>query len=194
MSAYWTQHTAFVCAHRMWLDNYTPATIIDIGVGGGWPERAIWLWLYPTTKIIGADPRGRRSYDTGKIRFFKGLISDKDNDAVSFCWSCRSTKCSREHDSYKRLENRVLTLDALTGNAPPPYFLWVDVEGGEMEVLRGGENTLLKTRWINMEACNYGALSNHVNDIQRWMQQHGYSLVLKHQNTYDQLYRKQDNL
>jgi FkbM family methyltransferase len=192
MSHYWTQNTAVVSAYRMWRDKYTPATIVDVGLGAGWPELYIWLWLYPDAKIVGADPRGRRHRGLKNVQYFRGLIvGDETVKESSFCWKCRSAKCylQEEHKPHAIIENHVMTLDQLVADSPPPYFLWVDVEGSELEVLRGGEKMLSQTRWINIEVRDWGPTAN-ATDIPRWMAEHGYDLALQHQNTVDCLYRK----
>ena len=187
MSTRWTRQNATVCAQQMKLDGYEPGTILNIGLGS-MPEMSVWLKRYPAVKIVGADLRCRQRGQPPNVTFTKTLVGNGSN--VSFCRLCHSCKCTKQNHAATRLVMPTITVDKLAADSPPPYFLWIDVEGAELDVLRSATKTLEQTRWINVEVQNYGDMKNHPKNIHDWMVEHEYVLVLKQARTTDRLYRK----
>jgi FkbM family methyltransferase len=177
----------------MWFAGYTPKTILNIGLGTA-PEVPVWQWLYPNAQIIGADIRLGKSGSIGNVHVFKTLIGDGTKEEVEYCWKCHSTKCPKPEHKIPRLSTLVpmMTVDELVKirTVEPPYFLWIDVDGSELEVLRGATNTLQLTDWVNIEVVNYGTVQNNAADVHEWMLANDYELILCHSKTQDRLYHR----
>lgn len=189
MSRRWTRQNATVCVQQMELDKYRPATILNIGLGS-MPEMGIWIQHYPDAKIVGADPRTRQRPLTANTRFVKALVGDGTRDTTPYCLACHSCKCPRQEHLVHTIMFKTISVDELAVGSPAPYFLWIDVEGAELDVLNGATKTLEQTRWINVEVQNYGGMNRHAENIHEWLLAHGYVLVLKQPRTTDRLYRK----
>ena len=138
MSRIGTQKTAMMCVYHMWLEDYQPATIINAGTGGC-PEKAIWDWMYPDAKKIAIDPRRNRGEWDKKVH---GLLGATDGKGT-FCRHCKRTTCRTPdvvEDHIKKghvVEKDQVTIDTLVQGFPPPYFIWMDIDGSELEALKG---------------------------------------------------------
>lgn len=188
MARYWTKLTAMNCGFYMHLNGYVPEAIICVGLGS-WPELTIWQWLYPNAKIIGVDPKKRCNTSIGNLQIVKAIAGSRVGDTMLYCRQCRSSQCvSPEKHGQLMTKLHAVTVDSITNGIPGPYFLWIDVEGAELDVLRGAIDTLKQTAWVNVEAQNWGLLKTHAEDVDQWMVQNGYQLKLQHQNVPDRLY------
>ncbi len=82
----------------------------------------------------------------------------------------RSPAISDERGAPEQIEVRVSTLDRELAGGPGPDVLKVDVEGGELDVLRGGRGTLARARplivfeHVAEAAALYGASSGELWD------------------------------
>jgi FkbM family methyltransferase len=82
----------------------------------------------------------------------------------------RSPEISDERGAPEQIEVRVSTLDRELAAGPGPDVLKIDVEGGELDVLRGGRETLARSRplivfeHVAAAAALYGAASGELWD------------------------------
>lgn len=190
MSAYWTKHTAAVCAFNMHVAGYQPKAIFNAGVGS-WPEFDIWRWLYPDIVLLGIDPVRRylgieRCMPNAKM--VNALLGSRVGNKARYCLACRSAKCSSTAHDQHSVQLETKTLDSLSDGIPGPYFVWIDVEGSEIDVLDGAEKTLKQAAWVNIEVQNYGKMDDHAAKIRQWMTDHRFRPKFQHRRAYDVLY------
>ena len=180
-----TQHAAMISGLLMWREGFYPRTIINVGLSSC-PEVLIWRWLFPKAKVVGIEPRGRRHYVD---RYVKAVAGDGSASKATFCLQCRSSHCHHpaEHTATRHVTQPVVTIDAVASKEQPPFFIWMDIEGGEFEALNGSQEALRHSPWINIEVCDW--LPGHAEKVDHWLTEHGYAVQWRHLNSADVLYR-----
>jgi hypothetical protein len=169
------QTPTFVAAHIA-IDAFesagvTPATILNIGLGKCF-EECIWRVRLPECRRIGVDVR-TRSW-TGEC--VHALVGAHDGEPAAFCRQCRSLACENS-DHTKRVPVRTTTIDriALEKLAVGPFLLWMDIEGGELDALRGAENVLRDTPVISLEMAEVAGMNTRRQQIHEFLAQRGYT-------------------
>jgi FkbM family methyltransferase len=146
-------------------------SVIDVGCADG----SFFLYhhslgLFPTAAILNIDanatyePSLRAIQDVMGGHYFIGAITDRAGEidmtnAVHPYWN----SLRPENDLYWKRINRLggtkskvptLTLDALVARLQlkPPYLLKLDVQGSEVQVLRGARGVLEQTQVVICEA------------------------------------------
>jgi FkbM family methyltransferase len=180
-----------------------PATVFDIGVGEGTP----WLYgAFPRAKLVLVEPQQafrphlerlceRLGADLHPIAVgaegSSGNLFIPDLGATSASlrpWtdSTRELTMRRGNTSHGRSELvTVRTLDAINVY-PPPYMLKIDVEGSELDVLKGASRTLAETQLIVTEASILARFDHDakLHDIAQFLLDHDlvlFDLVELHQ-------------
>lgn len=171
---------ATVSAFFMRRCGYAPKSIINVGVGSC-PELEIWNWLFPGISILGIDPRRRQRQWTHP---YIQAAASESSGLINFCWTCRSTNCTK----HKLEELKSVAIDDVAKNLPKPYFIWMDIEGGEMLALKGARNTLRMTEFINIEVQD--AIPGYGQLLHDYLLSIKYRLHWEHINSPDRLYRK----
>jgi len=136
---------------------YIPATIINAGVGPS-PEIHVWRWLFGDSKIIGIDPKSWTRDLRNRLPkndYIQALLGSEEGVFRSYCPECQAIEClrprrSQGHQSIRQ-EIKQTTIDVIAKEFPPPYFIWMDIDGGELDALNGALETLKHTRFINIE-------------------------------------------
>lgn len=126
-------------------------TIINVGVGSC-PEARIWEQLHQErgVKIIGVDARGR--HNRWPYEYIHAAVGDGTKDFLEYCCGCRSCNCLEGEAHANRIARvKSITIDDISANYPAPYFLWMDIEGGEREALLGAKKTLENTKFLCLE-------------------------------------------
>lgn len=144
---------------------FDPAALIDVGVDTGTPEL---YRLFPRVPIIMVDPlestaeiasrlSERRPIhhfaccagaETGEITFYRGL----QNPSMSGV-ERRSHLTREKFGDFEEASVEIRTLDSIIEETEllGPFFLKIDVEGAEHEVLRGSSSTLAQTCGVLVE-------------------------------------------
>jgi len=177
-----------VCAHAASV-GIAPRTVVDVGVAAGTPElyaafpgAALVLvepmreWEAALRGVVAARPGG------GEVVIAAaGPAAGERELHVHRVPACSSLVGSRVGDDAG-LERRtvpVVRLDDVVDPArfPGPHVVKVDVEGGELDVLRGAVAVLEQTEMVLLEtslfALNAGA--PQLADVVCWMRDHGWA-------------------
>jgi len=171
-----------VAMHCLWMmhryGRFVMGSIINVGVGSA-PEMAIWRWIHPSVPILGIDIRPMRSDHRDKMKYIQAVAYEKTT-IVYFCSKCRSLQC-REQIKHKELglwkEVKAVAIDDLTKDlfCKPPYFMWMDIDGGEVLALKGAKKTLESTGWICVELTDW--VTGHIGNVTRLLKRNGFVLV-----------------
>jgi FkbM family methyltransferase len=160
-----------------------PRTVFDIGVGSGTP----WLYeAFPAAKLVLVEPQsGFRADIAGwqaklnadyhpvalgaQASLAEMFVPDLAATSASLkMWSAETAGLieQRGQASSGRVEAiRVQTLDDIN-EYEPPFLLKIDVEGSELDVLRGGQRTLAATHLVLLEASIMPRFQNEPNFLE----------------------------
>lgn len=170
---------------------FTPATIINCGVGSC-PEQIVWRRQMPDAHLVGIDSRANRRKLFRGQEYIKACLGAVNGAAAEYCSAVRSLKC---HVGWPGCNGRhfavkIATLDALAADRrwEPPYFIWMDIEGSEMDALLGAMVALAATGWINVECRNYEWDSGYADRLHNLVEHCGFALVPTEAFTEDRLY------
>ncbi len=181
-----------------------PKTLLNIGVGPiPHNEAEVFNKRWPKMRIIGLEPhvhvfKQRHKNYPGKlyqwalwsipclktltvVRQSKGKSSMLEPDERWIGkWSYKSEKvCSQEIVVCVTMDQ----LDEALG-FPKDIFLWMDIEGAELEALKGGRRLLEsgRVKWINLEVSvqprRIGEPSE--DDLSDFLGQYGFSVCLRY--------------
>ena len=182
----------------------TPQTLFNIGVGPK-PhcECRDFKKLWPNMRVVGLEPN---------IDTFSERLDDYPGEL--YPWAIWSTPCVKTLKSVIRFPGRSSLLDPHSewdgkpnfevGNTckeilvscitldqldealgyPKDVFLWMDIEGSELEALSGGCSLLASGRikWIDMEVSHKTRRINEPdeNSIEKFLGTYGFHLECKH--------------
>ena len=132
-------------------------TLVDVGVGdNGTP----WLWKrFSGAKLLLVDPLRECRPDPmpPNASFVEAALGAEERNAtiniaprVSQSSLLERTALTHKGAPVEKREVRMRRLDDVV-EGEPPFGLKIDTEGYELEVLKGGEDTLAMTRFLIME-------------------------------------------
>ena len=177
-----------------------PHTILDVGAHAGWflhcwldwcPEATVHAFepfpesYHHAQNLYGHDPRVTIhpmgiGAEQGSLPFHVLAESSVSN---SFLPPDRETwdRVSYHSGDVRTIEVPVTTLDAFCSREQigPIYLVKIDVQGFEMQVLRGGEATLGRVDHILVESGIQRLYANapRVNDVFEYLTAHGFHLM-----------------
>lgn len=140
--------------------------------------------LCPKAKIIAVEPHplSRRLLNlnlrlnkmTGVLSLPFALSSASCNHAKLYTepWRGESTIKSERARSRDYLEVSTLTLDKLTKGLAKVGLIKIDVEGAELDVLKGGKKTLAKTRELVIASYHY---PTEADEVEGFLRKHGFN-------------------
>ncbi len=169
----------------MRLNNYTPATIVSVGVGLA-REVDVYQWLLPDAKLVGIDPRKNRWWPKDQT-YVKAAAVANPGDKVEYCCRCRSVRCEKMAEHNWISTPPTVTVDDACKGTTGPYFFWLDCEGAESQALLGAQKTLKETKWINCEVKDeFGS------EVVATLNRFGFSERYRHQDSEDRLFASSD--
>lgn len=174
-----------MCCYSMFHRGFAPATIINVGVGSC-PEEAIWEWMLPNVPRVGIDARLNRRW---KAEYVKAIVSDHEGQAI-YCGACRSASCQTPEKHGRMHLCPTVTIDSVAAGRPKPFFIWMDIEGGELAALRGAEHTLPYTGFLNVELQDdHCAGDGHSKAVHEFLEARGFRLYHRHEHSCNVLYQ-----
>jgi FkbM family methyltransferase len=177
--------------HRLVQSGVRPRTVFDIGVGNGTP----WLYAaFPQAHFVLIEPQKefepvlREICQRIDAEYHLVGVGSKEQRLPIYRLLSSPTGSSflppnadteqRWGASEKSGELHVVPLDTYSGQ-PGPFFVKIDTEGFELEVLRGAAKVLEQTEVVLMEV----AISKRQEDepdlieIGMFMKEHGFRLI-----------------
>ncbi len=172
-----------------------PTTILDVGVGiakAGDEEHLVFRKAFPGAKMIGLEPCMPR---------FQKLVGGFDGLLLPYAaWNentrletFRREEASEFRDSASCFRNfnpghavsewvEARTLDWIDRHVGfmTDVLLWMDIEGAELNALKGGEELLERVHWINLEVRPKPKLGASEAELVAHLYQRGFALVAKH--------------
>jgi FkbM family methyltransferase len=137
---------------------FTPAAILDIGAfEGSWTKMAMAIW--PTAKFalieanaVKADAL-RRDPELNNAVVVESLLGSTDGTEVTFYIMESGSSVFEERSDVERrpVNLKQRTLDSVTKELAPADFIKIDVQGYELEVLKGGKETLENAQAVLIE-------------------------------------------
>jgi FkbM family methyltransferase len=140
----------------------TPNVIFDIGAAQGkWAERASKIW--PNARIVGFEPNESRLPDLEATMeripnfSYQRCLLGATTAEIEYVDSSDQTSLYDRAATGPRVTAPMLTLDSLlTRNViPPPNFIKLDVQGYELEILKGGQLALTAAQALLLEVSVY---------------------------------------
>ena len=161
---------------------FNPSTVIDVGANVGewtrmckrlWP-RASFLMIEPLPQCEG--PLGRLVAEFHDVRYQRALLGASGRSAVPFhCCDTASSVLEEYEAEHPTIDVPMTTLDDCSAGA---QLLKLDVQGYELEILKGGPRALSSAEVVILEG---NLLDLHigvplVHEVLRFMAE--YSFVL----------------
>ena len=181
---------------------FRPATSIDVGVATGTFEL---YTTFPTSRHLLVEPLEEyRPHLDEIVRSYPGAsyelaaASEQSGEIVIHVHPDlfgSSTYLERDDPDVNGIPRVVPTvsLDELCSERelPGPYLLKIDVQGAELDVLRGAKQVLERSEYVVLEAVLYHYFENgpRMADLLRFMEERGFALY----DVIDPLYRPLDN-
>ena len=171
---------------------YYPSNVIDVGAyNGDWTR--MFKEVFPASKILMIEAQANKTYILDDVCIdFQGdvfseiaLLGADHRKEVEFIQMKTGSSVFEENSSIKRNRKKIpqITLDSLIDQRykkfHPIDFLKLDVQGYEIEVLKGAMNLLKHTEFVLMEASlipiNQG--SPLIYEVMSFMENHGFRLL-----------------
>jgi FkbM family methyltransferase len=159
---------------------FLPANVIDVGAFlGEWTEQVRTIW--PQAKYLMVEPQPNkqerlRAMCNDSVALESVVLGSIQSDAVQFHMDDFGSSSVLEHVIAKNLPTETLrmnTLDSIVAKRKlaGPILLKADVQGYELEVLRGASETLKNVEVILLEVSllPYNVGSPLFSDVVRFM-------------------------
>ncbi len=191
---------AMTLEHEAALSGLTPASVLDVGANKG-QFTLLARSLFPAAPVTAFEPlpapaaRFRRLFaGDPAVALVEAAVGPSDRRTAMHV-SAREDSSSllpigaRQVEVFPstaeagRTEVRVAPLEALLPDPPPaPCLLKLDVQGFELEALRGCESRLAAVGWVYVE-CSYVELYEGqalAGEVEAWLAARGFELVGRH--------------
>ena len=147
---------------RLYENGYRPASVIDVGAyEGNWTRLA--RRVFPDAEYLLVEPQPskaplleRLASEIPAARFESALLAAEEDQEVTFYEMETGSSMLPERSNVPRRERRLTTktLDSVAGcGLPAPTFLKIDAQGAEVEILKGGHDTLQGCDMIQLEVA-----------------------------------------
>ena len=169
---------------------FSPATVIDVGAASGTFSNQCHQ-VFPKATYLLIEPL--QEFLSPLKRLLKTIPQAHCEHAAASSYE-GSMRLNVHHDLvgsslYNEVEEgtdingtprevRMVTIDGMVARrqARPPYLIKIDVQGAELDVLRGAENTLKHTEYILLEVSLFQFFKNgpSFSDVVAYMKDKGF--------------------
>jgi FkbM family methyltransferase len=168
---------------------FVPGGIMDIGAYEGQWTRTI-RGIFPEPPILMIEARieqkstlERVCSDQFNVNYVIALLGHEAHEAVPFYVSGTGSSIFPERSDVKKVVRRVpmLTIDKISSETErlrEPFFLKLDVQGAELDCLRGGDVTLGKAEIVQLEVAllNYNEAAPQAAEVIAFMDSKGFAI------------------
>lgn len=178
-------HLERITYQRLRARGFIPGTIIDIGAHTGEWTKTIKT-IFPETPVLMIEARQEAETDLAQVSgcykdvsYKMALLGASNRECVPFhvqgTGSSIYPERSDEPSSLRVIE--MTTLDNVVGNMRPPFLQKLDVQGAELDVLRGASRTLQNTEIIQLEVplLSYNDGAPELGQIIIFMNERGFA-------------------
>lgn len=151
--------------------NFNPTTILDVGANNGWfSDMCKQIWPSSNITLIEANPCFEPILDGKQYDFTICLLGNENKPDVPF-YILKEEPGSTASSIYKEI-SEYFSGDKYTTISLPMYrlddvtiypfdFIKMDTQGSELDIIKGGINTVKKCKYLLIEVslvpCNEGA-------------------------------------
>lgn len=155
-------HLGSVAYRRLYQSGFRPGAIIDIGAYQGEWTREV-ASIFPKTPALMIEARSEESphldrtvAELSDVSYAIAMLGSHQSDAVKFVVSATGSSLFEERSDAPRTYRDIpmRRLDDVIADNPKlkaPFFLKLDVQGAELEVLRGGVAALENSEIVQLE-------------------------------------------
>lgn len=170
---------------RLLARGWGPKAIVDVGAyHGDWTRLARRVWTATPVLMIEAQ-QNRRNYleklcgEQNDLRFEIAVLAAEAGKSVEFYEMETGSSIFPERSDVPRTVTTLIThtLDEFTVDLPDRLFLKIDVQGAELEVLKGGRETLARSDLVQLELpiANYNEGAPELVDVLGYMSERGFT-------------------
>jgi FkbM family methyltransferase len=146
---------------RLRRKGFCPAAIIDVGAyEGNWTRLAKQVFPEAPVLMVEAQPSKLQILEKVRsqyhgVRIESAVLAEQAGRQIRFFEMETGSSYYPERSDAPRTETMMIsrTLDQLTECLPEPLFLKIDVQGAELDVLRGGRQTLARCEVVQLETA-----------------------------------------
>lgn len=169
----------------------TPNVVYDIGSCVlHWQRHAKRIWNNAEIFLLEANKDVKKLYDKMGLKYHLGVLSDEDNKLIKFykdpmnlggnSYYKENTVHYNETHAMSEI-SRTLDSVVLENNWPLPDLIKIDVQGAEIDILKGASKCLKNCNDIILEAqhVEYNVGAPGVNEVIDYMRSIGFELIEK---------------
>lgn len=167
---------------------FIPNVCYDIGASTlHWTRHAERIW--PKSEIILFDAFQPATILYKKYNYYCGVLSDKDNKQVKFY---QNDILFAGNSYYKEINKNVYpedqyilkttrTLDSIVNerNFPYPDLIKIDVQGAELDIIKGAQNILAYAKYllVELQHITYNEGAPLVNETKKYLESIGWECI-----------------
>lgn len=203
------RRSGIAAVHISRLLGWSPKMVYQAGIGLHWQEIDCFKECWPDLRFVGCEPHPHLYSSLKKSGKYPGEIhpvalGDHVKTATLYYrqrhrdGSSLNHLYDKENVTTKQVEVEVNTLDNLFGATVgdvKPILLWLDCEGSELDVIKGGKEFIKHVDMINVEMTGKPPADGWCKpwDVHRALIDYGFVLQYihtfrSHQGQYDAVY------
>jgi len=146
--------------------HFEPKVIYDIGANVlHWTKEAKNIWNNSEIIVFDAITTAKFLYEEQKLKHYIGVLSDEDNKIVRFYENIEhpagnsyyqeighpNSKFLYSDNSFTEQKSTTLTKAVNSNNFPYPDLIKMDVQGAELDIIKGSLETINKAQYLIVE-------------------------------------------